>query len=740
MDTKRVLVRLGISALVLALFLLHVSGVSPVPLLERLEALSHDARVRISAPHEIDPRVVIVDIDDRSLSELGQWPWPRDVLARLVTALFDDYGIDVLGIDIVFAEADGKSPAALLARQDLPADAAGPLRAAIEQYPERWDTDLALAAAMRGRRVVMGTVFKQGLRDGEAASVGALGPPLSGGGASLPLDFVAPRGFVGNVDVLQAAAADAGFFDNPLTDADGVYRRVPVVQRYEGELYPSLALAVTRLAMNAEAVAFEFDPPEPPTALSLERMHIGPLSARLDRNVAVYVPYRGYQGSFPYVSAADVIEGRADHSLLRGRIVLIGTTAPGLLDFRVTPIENPFAGVEIHANIVSALLDNRTLQKAPYYLGIEVAWLLLLALIVALVVPRLSPVAGAGLFALLAAAVIATAVLLWQQAHFIMPLGLPLVFLLALFVAHMVYGLLIETRAKRRVSRVFGQYVPPELVAELAERDEQVTLDGEAREMTVLFSDVRDFTAISEQMEPRALTEMMNAFLSAETRLIQEQRGTIDKYMGDALMAFWGAPLPETAHATLALRAALGMRAAVEALNPEFRARGWPEIRVGVGLATGVMRVGNMGSAFRMAYTVMGDPVNLGSRLEGLTKTYGVGVICSEATRLAAPADWAFRELDCVRVKGRSTSEAIFEPLGPKDALAPEQRDALARHRGALRHYRAQQWDEAELAFARLATEDPAQRVYPLFLQRIAQLRQHPPGADWDGAYTHTEK
>lgn len=735
MRSRRWAWRLLISGVPLLVFLAHVAGLWPINLLDRFEALAHDARVRLAAPHEIDPRIAIIDIDDRSLAEFGQWPWPRDVVGRLIARLFDDYGVDVLGIDVVFPEPDGKSPAQMLGHAGLDADRAEALRPMFSG----WDHDQTMAERIAGRRVVMGMVFKQALRAGEAAEQGALGPALPGDGAALPLEFVEPAGYVGNLDVLQAAAADAGFFDNPLTDADGVYRRVPLVQRYGDALYPSLALAVTRQALRAERVEFEFDPPSPPSALSLERLRIGPLSARLDRNVAVYVPYRGHQGSFPYISAGDVLAGRLDADALRGRIALLGTTAPGLLDFRVTPIDNPFAGVEIHANIISALLDGRTLQKPAYATGMEVFGMLLLALLMALVGARLSPLASAALFVITAGLTIGIALVAWQ-AGLILPLGVPLAFLVVLFIAHTVYGLLVETRARHRVARVFGQYVPPELVAELAEREEAVSLDGEARDMTVLFSDVRDFTAISERMEPRALTEMMNAFLSAQTRVIHERRGTIDKYMGDALMAFWGAPLAEPGHAALALEAALAMREAVARLNPGFEARGWPRIRIGIGLASGVMRVGNMGSEFRMAYTVMGDVVNLGSRLEGLSKVYGVVVVCSEATRRAAPPDWRFRELDCVRVKGRQGAEPIFEPLGPGDALTAAQRAELDRHHEALAHYRAQRWDAAEALWRPLAEAADAPPLYALFLARIARLRAAPPGDGWDGSYSHTEK
>ncbi|MDD3762839.1 MAG: adenylate/guanylate cyclase domain-containing protein [Nevskiales bacterium] len=738
----RSMVRLGISAVVFVIFLLHAGRWMPLRLLDVVESFTYDARVRLTVPGTPDPRIVIVDLDERSLAEEG-WPWPRYKFAQFVRQLFDRYQIGAVGFDVVFAEPDAQASQLwdrLITHEfaQIPevVERSGRIRAAL-------DYDRQFGQALEGRAAVLGYFFKSRLEPSEAEATGAICAPVIDAQANRlnAVDFVTAAGVGGNVAAIQAGTPHCGFFDNPLVDHDGVYRRVPLLQRYGGAVYGSLALETVRLALGNPPVHLQFDPPDVRTSLHLEAVRVGDLAVPVDEQAAVYVPYRGGNRTFRYVSAADVLNGRvAEPELLRNAIVLVGTTAAGLLDLRSTPVSRVFAGVEVHANIISGILDGRIRQKAPYYSGIEATMLALIAMLLAWAFTRLSALNSALVTSAVLMAIVGLAFAMWSGANFIMPLGVPLAFTLVLFTAQLLYGYFVESRGKREISRLFGQYVPPQLVEEMAEHPEAVSMEGESREMSVLFSDVRGFTTISERLDARDLAELMNRLLSAQTRVIQSHRGTIDKYMGDAVMAFWGAPLPDPEHGFRALQAALEMVAAVEALDADLKARGWPQLRVGVGVNTGKMSVGNMGSEFRVAYTVMGDAVNLGSRLEGLTKEYGVSVICSESTRTTAPADWAFRELDQVRVKGKREPVAIYEPIGPKDRLDPGLREDLARHRGALRLYRAQKWDQAEVEFYNLQQGERPHRVYALFLERIAWLRKNPPGSDWDGAFTFTHK
>ncbi len=328
--------------------------------------------------------------------------------------------------------------------------------------------------------------------------------------------------------------------------------------------------------------------------------------------------------------------------------------------------------------------------------------------------------------------------MLWARYGLVLPLGSLLAYTTIAALLQLTWGYVTATRRRQRLSRIFGQYVPSEIVSELDTGGAEVSLEGESRDMSVLFSDVRGFTTISEGLGARELTQLMNEFLTPITAVIHRHRGTIDKYMGDAVMAFWGAPLPDADHAGNAVRAALDMVAEMKALHPAFRARGWPEIAIGVGIASGEMNVGNMGSRFRAAYTVLGDTVNLGSRLEGLTKKYGVDIIVSFATAARVP-DLLFREIDRVRVKGKKEPIAILEPLGPRERLAEARQLAATRFAEALSYYRARNWDAAETILEELSAAD-AQPLYALYLERVRHFRVNPPPADWDGVFTFETK
>ena len=739
--TARTTIRLAISGLVFLIFLLHSAGWHTYRLLSTVENFTYDTRVVLTLPRTNDPRVVIIDQDERSLAAEG-WPWPRNKFAELINQLFDRYGVKVLGFDIVFAEPDTHALQLLDSLADKELAGVPGLVERLPQLHQQLNYDQQFADAIHKHPVVLGYFIKQGVVPGEAATTGSICAPLMDKTATslYAVDFIKATGYGGNVPVLQAATPYCGFFDNPIVDEDGVFRRVPLMQVYDGQAYPSLALAVARLALGNAPVQLEFDPPDARSSLHLERVRVGNLAVPVDGDVAVYVPYRGDNRIFTYVSATDVLHGKADPAVLKDAIVLMGTTAAGLLDFRTTPVNKVFAGVEVHANIVSGILDGSIRQKAPYYSGIDTMLLLLIALAMALVFPRVSALASAALALGIVALVTAMAMAFWQWGNFIMPLGVPLVFTLSVFTAHLLYGYFIESRKARDISRMFGEYVPPEIVAEMADRGGEISMEGESREMTVLFSDVRGFTSISEKLDAKDLSLLMNEFLTQQTGVIQKHRGTIDKYMGDAIMSFWGAPLPNENHALDAVQAGMEMLAAVRGLDAMFAQRGWPPLHIGVGLNTGKMSVGNMGSSFRRAYTVMGDAVNLGSRLESLTKEYGVGIIISEFTRNQLPSDWAFRELDRVRVKGKNEPVAIYEPLGRKDALDPGLREDLARHRGALKLYRDQKWDEAEQEFFNLSQGARAHPVYAKFMDRIMFLRENPPGKNWDGAFTFEHK
>ncbi len=740
MSPQRI-IRLVISIVLILPLLLHATGLFPFGFLKQLENIAYDTRLQLTLPDTVDERIAVVAIDETSLNEIGRWPWSRDILGRMVDRLYQDYDVRALGFDVVFAERDESSGLRVL--RDL---ARGRLsdnpefqRAYRELAPEL-DRDRAFADAMKGRNVVLGFFFRNQVDTETEATVGKLPSPLGGASdetvESLPL--VKPEGYGSNLPLLQDAAAGGGFFDNPLVGRDGVFRRVPLVQSYGGDLYGLLALETARAALGWPEIELEVAT-EGSDYQAVERVRMGERTLPVDERGAVLVPYRGPQNSFPYVSAKDVLDGSADPEVLEDRIVLVGATAAGLLDLRSTPVQNVYPGVEVHANVISGILDGRIKHRPAYLVGYEFILLVLIGLLLTFLLPRLSPLWLSAATLGTAAAVVATNMIAWSHADLVLPLATPLMLILLLFVFHVAWGFFVETRGKRQLAKLFGQYIPPELVEEMDKAPEEVSLAGESREMTVLFSDVRGFTSISENLEPEELTSLMNAFLTPMTRVIHQHRGTIDKYMGDAIMAFWGAPLSDADHARHALFAARDMQQTMKALQPEFERQGWPPLEVGIGLNTGVMNVGNMGSEFRMAYTALGDAVNLGSRLEGLTRTYGVDLIVNETTRHAVP-EFEYRELDLVRVKGKDRPVHIFEPVAPVDEIDRETRKVLKRYHAALERYRERDWDAAERELFSLSRDFPHDQVYAMYLDRIMYCRNHPPPDDWDGVFTHETK
>jgi len=553
-------------------------------------------------------------------------------------------------------------------------------------------------------------------------------------------DFHEAAGYTANIPVLQRNARAAGFFDNPLLDDDGVFRRVPLLQAYQGKMYPLLALEIARATLPDNTLKLGYTSmDENETARSLEWIYIGKIAIPVDEHSAVMVPYIGPKKSFEYISAADILQKTADRNYLKDKIAILGTSTAGLVDLRTTPLESSYPGVEVHANIIQGILDQQIRHKPEYMVGFEILLLFLLGIILTLILPILSP-AWSTFSSLLAVAI----VLLmddyaWNQLMVIMPVASPLMLILLLYTMNMSYGFFTESRGKRHLTHLFGQYVPPDLVNEMSRNLKEINLDGEIRNMTVLFTDVRGFTNISENMEPRELTTYINAFLTPLTRVIHQNRGTIDKYMGDAIMAFWGAPLKDPLHARHALNAGMEMLQAIRKLNKSFKSQGKPEIRIGIGVNTGEMNVGNKGSEFRVDYTVLGDAVNLGSRLEGLTKNYGVDFIVSETTRHQVP-EFEFRMLDSVRVKGKDKPVTIYEPVGLVEDIEKSVRNQIKEFHHGIKLFREQLWDDAEQILFQLYQQEPDRQIYQIYLDRVAYFRNNPPGKDWDGVFTHTSK
>ncbi|MBX3653795.1 MAG: adenylate/guanylate cyclase domain-containing protein [Ramlibacter sp.] len=734
--------RIAVTLIPLVFALLHASGILRIGVLQRLDDIIYDARLRATMPRTLDDRIVIVDIDEKSLAEVGRWPWGRNKLAELVDDLFERQKVALLGFDVVFAETDESSGLKRLRQlaqsefRDQPgfADRLNQLQGAL-------DYDAVFAKSLEKKPVVMGYYFTSD-RDGRTS--GVLPAPVMDKQVlqGRPIKFTSWSGYGSNLEQIAKAAPMGGFF-NSITEGDGVVRSIPLIAEYKGQYYESLSMAMFRMLVGLPSVEPGF-----PQDRFIARNYQGlesillkqggkALAVPVDDRVATLVPFRGpggvNGGSFKYISAADLISKRLPDGALKDKIVLLGTTAPGLLDLRVTPVGETYPGVETHANVISGLLDGKIFVKPDYAVGFEVVVLILSGLALAFALPLLSAPRAVAASVTVVAALVGLNFWLYLGSGLVLPLASALVMALTAFALNMSYGYFVESRSKRELANLFGTYVPPELVDEMVKDPDSYSMKATSKELTVMFCDMRGFTKMSEQMEPTQLQELLNGVFSRLTDLIRANRGTIDKYMGDCVMAFWGAPVDTPNHAHLAVKTSMEMANAVRKLNEEHRAKGIPEIGIGIGLNTGPMCVGDMGSDIRRSYTVIGDSVNLGSRLEGLSKTYGVDIVVSEATRKLAP-DFAWQELDRVRVKGKEQAVAIYWPLAPADRVEKSHTEELKTWSSVLKAYRAQDWDQADVQLLNLQRMNAKKYLYELYAQRVASMRLLPFDPEWDGA------
>jgi adenylate cyclase len=735
--------RIAVTLIPLVFALLHAMGVLHIGVLQRLDDIIYDARLRATMPRTMDDRIVIVDLDEKSLEEIGRWPWSRNRMAEMVDELFDRQKVAVTGFDIVFAEPDessGLKRLRQLAQGELK-DSSG-FASKIDQLQGALDYDALFAKTLKGRQIVMGYYFTS---DRGGHTSGLLPSPVMEADSlkGRAIKFLHWTGYGSNIEQLAKAAPVGGFF-NPVPDADGLLRSVPLLSEYDNHYYESLSLAVFRMAIGSPPVEPGF-PPEKYLSRDYQGLESVKLRIASDKSLSIpvaegviaWVPFRGpggpNGGSFKYVSASDIVNHKLAPETLKGKIVLVGTTAPGLQDFRATPVAETYPGVEAHANLISGFLDGRIPVKPDYAKGYAFIVLMIAGLTLAFGLPLLSATRAVILSVAVIAVVTALNMYLYSAEGLVLPLAAALVMSIVAFALNMSYGYFVEARSKRELAKLFRGYVPPELVDEMEKDPEAYTMKATNKELTVMFCDMRGFTKMSEKMEPTQLQELLNSVFNRLTEIIARNRGTIDKYMGDCVMAFWGAPVDLPNHAHLAVKTAMEMANAVRKINEEHRAKGVLEIGVGIGLNTGTMCVGDMGSEDRKAYTVIGDSVNLGSRLEGLSKVYGVDIVVSESTRKIAP-EFAWQELDRVRVKGKEQAVSIFWPLAPADRLEKAHQEELKTWATFLKAYRAQDWDQCDVQLLNLQRANPKKYLYELYTERVASMRLLPFDPEWDGA------
>jgi adenylate cyclase len=686
----------------------------------------------------IDPRikserpVTIVDIDERSLADprLGQWPWPRTRIADLVADL-TRLGAVVIAFDAVFSEPDRLNP-------DIAADTFRNLdEATREKLRGLPSNDKVFADAVRNSRVVLGESGDPDVRADLDKNLPVTGFAMIGEEPQ-PFLFQFP-GLLRNVRVIEEAAAGRGLF-TVVPERDGIVRRVPMLMLAQGVTMPSLSFEMLRVASDSGTILIKTD------KAGIRSVGVKGFQIPTDLNGQLWVHY-AHRDPLIYVSAVDVLDGRVPPEKIQGKLVLIGTSAVGLNDIKTTPVSPVMPGVEIHAQVLESALTGAVVSQPNYGIAVEFFGAILLGLLVIAFAPNLGPTTLVGVGALFASFLIGTSWFFYIHYRLLVDFTYPLLSTTAIYLTLIFSSFVREQAQRRQIRSAFGQYLSPALVEQLAQSPEKLVLGGEEREMTIMFSDVRGFTTISEtyKKDPQGLTKLMNRFLTPLTNAILARKGTIDKYMGDAIMAFWNAPIDDAQHQINACEAAVDMLERIAELNEqreieaEHGGHVYIPLNVGVGLNTGVCVVGNMGSDLRFDYSVLGDSVNLASRLEGQSKEYGFPIIAGSKTALAVKDRFAILELDFIMVKGKKEPEVIYAIAGRED-VAQSARFQRLRNLTIemLACYRNRDWEGALAAIERGRRTDEAntlERLYDLYEARMRDYQNSPPPADWNGAF-----
>ena len=744
----------------------------------RLDNLIYDQRFSfmLETPKETEHKIVIIDIDQRSLETYGRWPWSRFDFGDLVREL-NKYGVIVIGFDYFFPEPERNLMLELREKSsgtDIEKDL--PPESQLEQWSELLDGDLHYAEQMNLMDVVLGVSFKSG----DTVRYGNLPEPIIqlDEERTQAISFLRATGYEGNVDILQNAASGVGFFDT-VPDSDGVLRRTPLIMRYGNNLYPSLPLEMMRLYFFEETFTIDTELDITGQYDRLTGIKVGQVSIPTDNIGQVLIPYAGTSNlgnssPYTYISAGDVLTGNLtteEEEALFNSLALVGATATGLFDLRSAPMEAVFPGVEVHANVLNALLSAaptftlgnteqgvdsgstlnsaisvlRASQNEPFPSkpdweeGAVVATIIISGVFLSFIYPLLGPALLLLSSLSFMLGVTALNFKLWADYNLDISLIMIIFLILVITVINLTYGFLKEGLSRRAIKGMFDQYVPPAHIDAMLDNPDNYNFEGESKELSVLFSDIRGFTSISEVLSAGELKTLLNDFFTPITGIIFDYNGTIDKYVGDMVMAFWGAPINDPDHRLHSVQAALKMLEKVEELKDEFIERGLPEVNIGVGINSGFMNVGDMGSTYRRSYTVLGDAVNLGSRLESITKVYGVKLLIGEET-FDHLEGYLCRLVDKVQVKGKDEPVRIYQPLCLEEEASEELLGLVDEYHRAYKQYVDQDWDEAERMFENLKLRDPETKIYDVYLDRIPDLREQDLEPDWDGTFRFTTK
>ena len=703
---------------------------------------------------KIDPgnSVVIVAADEKSMTSFGQWPWPRKVFADLVTAL-TEAEVKVIGFDAIFAEEDTFDATCTKIFSDI---ARGLGKAEDESLKHYVDplygcgaNDRRFGDALKkAAPTILGYFFFSSEEEIQNLQRSVY---LSGEKTIYPsripvvmvnqdLGQVVPKvvGVQTNIPQISAGSHLMGYF-NQIPDMDGLYRTVPMVLQFGENYYPSLVLEMLQVILGGNISLYLGTDKLLEEEGKLAKLTVGEREIPVSDSVKFTVKYYGPGQTFKHISAADVINRKVGKKELKDKAVVFGVTTTGIFDMRPTPMESMYPGVEIHATVLENILSEDYLTRPNMLKMIEVLIMLAGGIGLGLMLSRLRlQFAVAGVFAVLIAYIFFDYEFFFLRGlHSRFMLFYGEVFILMMTIS--VYRYFTEEREKGKIRRIFQTYVAKNVVEEVLKDTSKLQLGGQKKFLTVFFSDIRGFTTISEKLTPEKLVHQLNEYLTPMTNIIFKYDGTLDKYMGDAIMAIFGAPLEQTDHAARCCSAALDMMDELRRMRVKWKSQGLPELNIGIGINSGDMIVGNMGSDVKFEYTVIGDNVNLASRLEGTNKEYGTNIVISEFTRKAAGKEFRTRELDLIRVKGKKEPVRIYEVRG-KGEPDLEETQFLSDFSRALSLYREKKWDEAAEEFGRiynLAHGDPPSKRY---LERIEIMKQEPPPEDWDGVWVMKTK
>lgn len=705
-------------------------------LLQRVEGILYDTRLMLTLPtqkRQFDEKVVIIDIDEKSMREQGRYPWSRRKVSVLVNKLMDA-GVVVVAFDIFFSEPELNPIDQIVANNTSLKEQD---REYLSTFKRSVDADSTFSQTLGQSEVVLGFLFDNNAKTAGQLPARVINWQLPPG---LHSEIPTYQHVLSNIPTLQSTAIGSGFI-NSVPESDGFIRKASLVINYQGQLYPSLALEAARvytLVDEIDAISKETDHTQ-----WLQGLTFGKRFIPTNEKGQIFIPYKGRKHSFDYISATDVLNDRIEGDELEGAIAFIGTSAVGLADLRTTSVGVQYPGVEVHANVFEGLIHPEIL---PVELDITLAIVFSLLICTGVILSSLMVNQGPlHIFSYCLISILFHLTLngyCWSVLKVSLPIFQVLLLIALLTTYYGSFGFMLENSKRKKIKNMFDQYVPPAYIEKLINASEGGKLKTERKELSVLFADIRNFTQLSEHFTPDELSDFLNEYLTEATAIIFQHKGTIDKYVGDMVMAIWNAPLSDKYHAKHSVVTALALTELTKELTVKFTERGWPEIALGIGISTGDMVVGDMGSQYRKAYTVLGDAVNLGARIESLTRFYHVDILITENTFQEIKAQGLqCRHIDRIQVKGKLQAVNIYQPIALEERLSPADKEELLSHQLAMRAYFNGEWKKAEELFLTLQqSQFLSTKVYSVYLERLPFLIKNSGIDDWNGVYRHKNK